>query len=94
MEYERLTEQNGAKFCRKKKESVANWEIVERLAELEDKIEQGTLIEQNQGEWLLEKTPDGKPYCFHCSVCDSNFRQVGNKTKTDYCPDCGAKMRD
>ena len=44
------------------------------------------------GKWLTEYEPDGKPYCFHCSVCDSDFSIVGNKIAYDYCPDCGAKM--
>lgn len=48
-------------------------------------------IEQH-GHWVLEKTPDGKPYCFHCSVCDDDFKYIGIKTGYDYCPLCGAKM--
>lgn len=72
----------------------ATIKALKRLAELEDKIENGTLIEQKQGEWLLEITPDGTPYCFHCSVCDKDFRQIENKTKTNYCPDCGAKLEE
>ena len=47
MKYERLTEKCGAQFCRKKCNGVADWQIIERLAELEDKIEQGTLKEIN-----------------------------------------------
>ena len=48
--------------------------------------------EPKHGRWLTEYEPDGKPYCFHCSVCDSDFSIVGNKIAYDYCPDCGAKM--
>lgn len=44
------------------------------------------------GEWLLEKEPDGTPYCFHCSVCDPDFSHIGIKSATDYCPNCGAEM--
>lgn len=44
------------------------------------------------GRWLTEYEPDGKPYCFHCSVCDSDFSIIRNKIAYDYCPDCGAKM--
>lgn len=44
------------------------------------------------GKWLLEREPDGTPYCFHCSVCDADFHHVGVKSATDYCPNCGAKM--
>ena len=25
---------------------------------------------QGQGVWWLEREPDGKPYCYHCSKCD------------------------
>ena len=44
------------------------------------------------GEWLLEKEPDGTPYCFHCSVCDPDFSRISVKSATNYCPDCGAEM--
>ena len=42
---ERLTIPNEAKYCRHKKPSSPTWEVIERLAELEDKIESGTLVE-------------------------------------------------
>ena len=41
-----------------------------------------------QGEWILEREPNGKPYYFHCSVCDKE-----SKTGTDFCPNCGAIMK-
>lgn len=44
------------------------------------------------GKWLLERQPNGKPYCFHCSVCDSDFHNIGIRTAYEYCPNCGAKM--
>ena len=44
------------------------------------------------GWWLLERTPDGKPYCFHCSICDDDFSYIGITTAYKYCPHCGAKM--
>lgn len=44
------------------------------------------------GHWILEREPDGKPYAFHCSVCDDDFHRIGNIVASDYCPDCGAKM--
>ena len=44
------------------------------------------------GRWILEREPDGKPYCFHCSVCDDDFHYIGIVTASDYCPNCGAKM--
>ena len=44
------------------------------------------------GEWILEREPDGTPYCYHCSVCDSDFMRINIKTVFPYCPNCGAKM--
>ena len=45
------------------------------------------------GRWILERKPDGKPYCFHCSVCDDDFHYIGITVAYDYCPNCGADMR-
>lgn len=45
-----------------------------------------------RGRWLLEREPDGKPYCLHCSVCDDDFSNPGIMQGYDYCPNCGAKM--
>lgn len=50
------------------------------------------VAEVRHGKWLLEREPNGEPYCFHCSVCDSDFHHIGIKTAFDYCPNCGAKM--
>lgn len=47
-EYERLTERSGKAICIKEtstNDSKSIWNAIERLAELEDKIENGTLIE-------------------------------------------------
>ena len=44
------------------------------------------------GRWLLEREPDGKPYCLHCSVCDGDFSNISIMQGYDYCPNCGAKM--
>ena len=44
------------------------------------------------GRWILEREPNGKPYCFHCSVCDSDCHCIGIVVASDYCPNCGAKM--
>ena len=44
------------------------------------------------GHWILEREPDGTPYCLHCSLCDPDFRHIGTKTAYEYCPNCGAKM--
>lgn len=62
MKYERITERVGRGVCVKETSSNDNksiWNAIERLAELEDKIENGTLVElpciiQNAfGEWVL-----------------------------------------
>ena len=47
-----------------------------------------------RGKWVLEYEPNGKPYCFHCSVCDGDFHYIGITTKYDFCPNCGADMRE
>jgi len=48
--------------------------------------------EVKHGYWILEREPNGKPYCFHCSVCDDDFHYISILTKYPYCPNCGAKM--
>lgn len=48
--------------------------------------------EQRCGRWILERKPDGTPYCLHCSECDPDFAVIYNQVATEYCPDCGAKM--
>lgn len=50
------------------------------------------VAEVKRGRWILEREPDGTPYCFHCSVCDNDFHHIGIMTATDYCPSCGARM--
>jgi len=50
--------------------------------------------ENKRGRWILEIEPDGKPYCFHCSVCDDDFHYIGITTKYNFCPNCGAKMEE
>lgn len=47
-----------------------------------------------RGKWVLEYEPNGKPYCFHCSVCNGDFHYIGITTKYDFCPNCGADMRE
>jgi len=44
------------------------------------------------GRWILERKPDGTPYCLHCSECDPDFAVIYIGVATEYCPDCGAKM--
>lgn len=44
--------------------------------------------------WILEREPDGNPYCYHCSHCDADFHNIGIKCASKYCPDCGAIMSE
>lgn len=44
--------------------------------------------------WILEREPDGNPYCYHCSHCDSDFHDIGIKCASKYCPNCGATMAE
>lgn len=45
-----------------------------------------------RGKWILEREPDGKPYCLHCSICDDDFSRISITTAYPYCPHCGTKM--
>lgn len=55
-------------------------------------IPAANVAEVRHGRWILEREPDGTPYCFHCSVCDNDFHHIGIMTATDYCPNYGARM--
>ena len=44
--------------------------------------------------WILEREPNGNPYCYHCSHCDADFHNIGIKCASKYCPDCGATMAE
>ena len=65
-----------------------------RLAELEDKIENGTLIEQKTCIW--EEWEDdclGSVWC--CSNCKEDFCFTEGSVQENnygYCPHCGAKI--
>mgnify|MGYP003341893305 CR=1 FL=1 len=48
--------------------------------------------ENVRGHWILEREYDGKPNCYHCSVCDMDGSFVGIKVASHYCPNCGAEM--
>ena len=65
---------------------------IETARELVESIRAADAQTVKHGRWITEYEPDGKPYCFHCSVCDSDFNIVRNEIAYDYCPDCGAKM--
>lgn len=59
-------------------------------------VEQPTIEAEpvRHGRWILERRPDGTPYCLHCSECDPDFAVIYNQVATGYCPDCGAKMEN
>lgn len=42
--------------------------------------------------WILERDPDGKPVCYHCSACDSDRHHTSIRIAYKYCPNCGASM--
>lgn len=74
---------------------MLTWGKEETLSEITQKIKNepaADIKEVVHGRWILEREPDGKPYCFHCSVCDDDFHHIGIMTAYDYCPNCGAKM--
>lgn len=48
--------------------------------------------EAKQGFWVLETEPNGKPYRYHCSVCDKDFHHIGITEASNYYPNCGAEM--
>lgn len=66
-----------------------------RIADLVDvfaEISAADVVPVVHGRWILEREPNGKPYCFHCSVCDSDYHCIGIVVASDYCPNCGARM--
>ena len=109
MEYKRLTERNkdGVAVYKKKCDGGSVWEnefiavereneVLDRLAELEDKIEQGTLKEEktcvyqeyNDGDWSYwECSNCGEPFCFN-NECTPEENQY------HYCPNCGARITE
>ena len=114
MEYKRLTERRGGLVIDKcgNCENVSNpqgctdkkcYEIMKnRLADLEDKIEQGTLKEEKTCKNVSEMHPvDG----FTCSECGISLEAYSEKEVDEengdityreymlrYCPNCGAKV--
>lgn len=67
--------------------------ILNRLAELEDKIELGTLIEKKTCVYKQAKELDF--VWWECSDCGSGFNFYANtpyQNRFHYCPYCGAKI--
>lgn len=113
MKYERLTQwtENGASLILDNPQNAeeARAQLMEKfkfacnkLADLEDKIEQGTLIEQKTCKNISEIHPvDG----FTCSECGISLEDYSEKEVDEesgdityreymlrYCPNCGAKV--
>ena len=65
---------------------------IESVLEYVENLPAADVAPVRHGRWILEREPDGKPYCFHCSVCDDDFHYIGITVAYDYCPNCGAKM--
>lgn len=55
-------------------------------------VKEATEHHKKRGDWVLEREPDGNPFCYHCSNCDWDFSYIGIKTAYDFCPRCGVKM--
>ena len=68
--------------------------LLELMLDSVSEIPAEDVTEVRHGTWLLEREPDGKNYCFHCSACDSGFSYISiyNVGDWNYCPNCGAKM--
>lgn len=71
--------------------------VVDKLADLEDKIENGTLIEKTadlqevkHGKWGKEKWHKTNQHI--CSLCHKTSRVHPESVEYKYCPYCGAKM--
>lgn len=52
-----------------------------------------TIAPITYGKWILERLPDGSPYCYHCSICDEDFHHIGVHVASHYCPNCGSVMQ-
>lgn len=59
-----------------------------------DEIPAADVQEVKRGYWIPERDPDenNRIQCFHCSVCDDDFHDIGAFVATKYCPNCGARM--
>ena len=65
-------------------------EIVSKLANLEDKIENGELVEVKHG-YIIETVKNGKfNRVFSC--CGKDYTKLTQWIIPKYCPNCGAKM--
>lgn len=49
------------------------------------------VVEVVHGEWILQKTPMAFADMLICSICEYT---LCSRVKTNYCPNCGAKMNE
>lgn len=66
-----------------------------RLQEIEDKIEDGVLVEVKYGDWEILTDEYDCEYA-KCSCCGEELYDANEDTidiTWKYCPNCGAKMR-
>lgn len=107
MGYKRLTERNdkGEAIYKTKTNAdsivenfkihaIREGEVLDRLAELEDKMECGELVEVKSCVWE-EWEDDALGSVWNCSNCkeDFCFLEGGvNENNYGYCPHCGAKI--
>lgn len=75
------------KHCFENGTSAYDGKPIDRLCELEDKIEQGDVVEVRHGEWESFEIP----HMMRCSECGVSDLDI-HRTKFDFCPYCGAKM--
>ena len=72
-------------------------EVGMKLKHYEDLEEQGLLAPVVHGEWLcIEKTTTYYETLIHerCSVCDRKVTRTSTQPQVNFCPNCGADMRE
>lgn len=97
-EYKRLTTKDKYKIIRvnqSRGDLLEDYQLLKnRLAELEDKIENGTLIEAKTCVWE-EWEDDNLGSVWQCSNCKEDFCFTEGSVYENnygYCPHCGAKI--
>jgi hypothetical protein len=102
MKYERLTKRYSDGSVEQPFGSIRIGKFCDRLAELEDKIEKGTLKEEKTCESVSEMHPVDGFTCSECGISIEDYcekevdKENGDITYREYilryCPNCGAKV--
>ena len=71
---------------------VSDFITIDKLKTKVKHIPSADVRENVHGEWEIECSPDGTPYCLHCSVCDKEWAKISITSFYAYCPWCGAEM--